>query len=130
MQPSRHTLSKIAVLVGAVWIIVFTLNPPRCTIDSQGQINREESAPLYSRMFHHVERPMPQDGSSRQYVDRSGKVWQTTGEHDPAELDWTRYILGLVLLVITTCTIAFLISFKCLPRKKKQDAEQGVAPDA
>ena len=126
MQLLHQIPSKIIVIIGAIWIAIHTLNPPRCTIDSQGQITREDSAALFSPMFHHIERPMPEDGSSRQFVDKNGKVWQTTSKHDPVQIDWTRYILGLILLVTGTSSLAFLVSCSQGYRINKQ-AEQGSA---
>ncbi|MES2658637.1 MAG: hypothetical protein V4689_08460 [Verrucomicrobiota bacterium] len=110
MQTPRQPLAKMIVLIGAFWLVILTLYPPRCTVDSQGQVTRETSAFLYSRMFHSVERPMPPDGSNRQFVDRNGKVWQTSDKYDPAELDWTRYILGTVLVAVITSALTFVIS--------------------
>jgi hypothetical protein len=130
MQFLHQIPSKIVVLIGAIWIVIYTLNPPRCTIDSQGQVTREDSTALFSRMFHHIERPMPSDGSSRQFGDKNGKVWQTTSKYDPAQLDWTRYSLGLVLLLVGTCSLAFLCSCSHAPRTKEKEAEQDVTPNA
>ena len=126
MQLLHQIPSKIVVIIGAIWITVHTLNPPRCTIDSQGQITREDSAALFSPMFHHIERPILEDGSSRQFVDKNGKVWQTTSKHDPAQIDWTRYILKLILLVTGTTSLAFLFSCSQCSRTNRQ-AEQGCA---
>jgi len=126
MQLLHQIPSKIVVLIGTIWIAIHTLNPPRCTIDSQGQITREDSEALFSPMFHHIERPMPLDGSSRRFVDKNGKVWQTTSKHDPAQIDWTRYILGLILLVSGTSSLAFLVSSSQCSRTNRQ-TEQGIA---
>ena len=87
--------SKLVVLIGTICMMLYTLNPPRCSIDwNQGGVTREESAPLFSKMFHFVERPMPQNGSGRNFRDRNGQIWHTSSKYDPVQLDWTRYTLG------------------------------------
>jgi len=116
--------SKLVVLIGTICMMLYTLNPPRCSIDwNQGGVTREESAPLFSKMFHFVERPMPQNGSGRNFRDRNGQIWHTSSKYDPVQLDWTRYTLGMVMLLVGTSSLAFLFSGST-PRETKQ-AESG-----
>jgi len=110
MSNSHISPSKFVVLIGTTWFILFTLFPPRCTITAGGETRRETSAFLYSTMFHHVERPMPSNGSSRHFTDKAGNQIQTTSQYDPVELDWTRYTLGSALILTLTCSVAFLVS--------------------
>lgn len=117
--------SKLVVLIGTICMMLYTLNPPRCSIDwNQGGVTREESAPLFSKMFHFVERPMPQNGSGRNFRDRNGQIWHTSSKYDPVQLDWTRYTLGMVMLLVGTSSLAFLFSGSTLREKTKQ-AESG-----
>ena len=110
MNSSQITASKFIVLIGTLRLVGFTLFPPRCTINQNGEVTREKSAFLYSKMFHFVERSMPPNGSTRQYCDATGKIWQTTSGYDPTQVDWTRYALGAILIAVLTFSVAFLTS--------------------
>lgn len=99
--------NRFVLLFGVIVLIIFTLNPPRGYLDGKDTYFREESAPLYSAMFHYSERPLAKNGF-RESVDKNGKIFHTNSRYGLVFVDWTRYCLGFIFIILLVVLILLI----------------------